>query len=174
MTQYDTLNVQLPDSQLNKLKLRIKHGTEVTLKLSSNVVSDANETNFPHKFLLTDSQDLRLRKAFANDSLANKKLSKTQLFKIGQSGRFLGRLAGPLRKTGLPLIGGVLKPLAKSVLMSLWLTVVASATDVAIHKIFGSSTLTLILSNEELNDLMKIIKSLKESGFLIEGFKWNN
>ena len=118
MTQYDTLNVQLPDSQLNKLKLRIKHGTE-GLKLSSNVVSDANETNFPHKFLLTDSQDLRLRKAFANDSLANKKLSKTQLFKIGQSGRFLGRLAGPLRKTGLPLIGGVLKPLAKSVLMSL-------------------------------------------------------
>ena len=119
MTQYDTLNVQLPDSQLNKLKLRIKHGTEVTLKLSSNVVSDANETNFPHKFLLTDSQDLRLRKAFANDSLDNKKLSKTQLFKIGQSGRFLGRLAEQLRKTGLPLIGGVLKPLAKSVLMSL-------------------------------------------------------
>ena len=171
MTQYDNLNVQLPNSQLNKLKSRIKQGTEVTLKLSSNVVSGANETNFPHTFLLTDSQDLRLCKAFANDSSANKKLSKTQLFKIGQSGGFLGRLAGPLLKTGLPLIGGVLKPLAKSVLMPLWLTVVASATDVAIHKkIFGSSTSTLILSNEELNDIMKIIKSLEESGFLIKGF----
>ena len=65
--------------------------------------------------LLTNTQVSKLRKAFANSSSANVILSKTQLHKIGQSGGFLGRPLGPLLKTGLPLIGNVLKPLAKSV-----------------------------------------------------------
>ena len=78
---------------------------------------------------------MRLHKAFANNSSANIKLSKTQLHKIGQSGGFLGRLLGPSLKTGLPLIGNVLKPLAKSVLIPLELTAGApAATDAAIHK----------------------------------------
>ena len=86
--------------------------------------------------------------------------------KIGQSGGFLDRLLGPLLKTGLPLIGNVLKPLAKSVLILLGLTAAASATDAAIHKkMFGSGFTTLIVSNEEIND----IKSLEESGLLIKG-----
>ena len=56
MTQYDTLNLKLSNSQLNKLKSGIKNGTEVTLKPSSNVVGDSNdENNFLHKFLLTDT-----------------------------------------------------------------------------------------------------------------------
>ena len=59
-------------------------------------------SNFPHKLLLTDMEVLGLGKAFANNSLANAKLSKTQLFKIMQSGGFLGRLLGPLLKIGLP------------------------------------------------------------------------
>ena len=63
--------------------------------------------------LLTNLQVSKFRKAFANSSSASKKWSKTQLYKIGQSGVFLGRLLGPLLKTGLPLIGNVLKPLAK-------------------------------------------------------------
>ena len=87
MTQCNSLNVKLFNSQLNELKLGIKNGTEVTLKISSNIVSDSNdENNFPHKFLLTNTQVLRLFKAFANNSSANIKLSKTQLDKIGQSG----------------------------------------------------------------------------------------
>ena len=87
MTQCNSLNVKLFNSQLNELKLGIKNGTEVTLKISSNIVSDSNdENNFPHKFLLTNTQVLRLCKAFANNSSANIKLSKTQLDKIGQSG----------------------------------------------------------------------------------------
>ena len=49
MTQCNTLNIKLSNSQLSELNLRIKHGTEVTLKLSSNVVSDSNDNNFPHK-----------------------------------------------------------------------------------------------------------------------------
>ena len=72
----------------------------------------------------------KLRKAFANNSLANIKLSKTQLHKIGQSGGYLGRLLGPLLKTGLSLTGYVLKPLSKSVLIQLGLTA-AAVTDAA-------------------------------------------
>ena len=68
---------------------------------------------------MTNAQISRLRKAFSNGSSANIKLSKTQLYKIGQSGGFLGRLLGPLSKTGLPLIGNLLKTLDKSALMPL-------------------------------------------------------
>ena len=119
---------------------------------------------------MTNAQDSKLHKAFSNGSSNNIKLSKTQLHKIGQSGGFLGRLLGPLLKTGLPLIGNVLKPLAKSVLIQLGLTTVASASDAVIHKkIFGSGFTTLIISNDEMNDIMKIVKSLEESGLLIKG-----
>ena len=79
------------------------------MKISSNVVCDSNdETNFPHKLLLTTTQVSRLRKTFANGSSANIKLSKTQLHKIGQWGGFLSTFLGPLLKTGLPLIGNVI------------------------------------------------------------------
>ena len=80
-----------------------------------------------------------LRKAFANGSSANVKLSKIPLRKVGQSGGFLGRLLGPLLKFGLPLMKNVLKPLAKTVLIPLGLTAAASTTVAAIHKkMFGS------------------------------------
>ena len=96
--------------QLNKLKSGIKNGTEVTLKLSSNaVVYFSNENNFPHKLLLTNTQFSQLRKTFAIVPSANTKLSKTQLYKIGQSGLFLDTLLGPLLKTRLPVIRNVLK-----------------------------------------------------------------
>ena len=108
------------------MKFVTKNETEVTLNLSSHVVGDSNdENNFPHKFLLTNIQVSKIRKAFANGSSANIKLSKTQLHKIGQSGGFLGRLFGPLIKTGLPLIGKILKSLVKSVLIPLRLTAAA-------------------------------------------------
>ena len=98
--------------------------------------------------MLTNTQLSKLLKAFANGSSANIKLSKTQLHKIGQSGGFLGRILGPLLKTGLPLMKNVLKPLAKSVLMLLELTAAALTTDAAIHKkMFGSCMTTLIISN---------------------------
>ena len=67
MTQYNTLNIKLSNSQLNKFKSAIKNGTEVVLRLSSNIIGD-NETNFPHKLLLTNRQVSNLRKAFANNS----------------------------------------------------------------------------------------------------------
>ena len=74
-----------------------------------------DETNFPHKLLLTNRQVKNLRKVFANNLSNNIKLSKTHLSKIVQSGGFLGILFTPLLKTGLPLVKNVLKPLAKNV-----------------------------------------------------------
>ena len=134
MTQCKSLNVKLPNSELNKLKSVIKNKTEVVLRLSSNMIGD-DETNYPHKLLLTNRQVSNLRKAFANHSSADIKLSKTQLSKMIQSGGFLGRLLGSLSKTGLPLITNVTKPLAKSVLIPLGLNAAASAADAGIHRI---------------------------------------
>ena len=133
MTQYNSLNVKLSNSQLNKLKSAIKNEAEVVLRLLSNMISD-NETNFPHELLLTNRQVSNLRKSFANNSSTDIKLSKTQLSKMIQSWRFLSRLLGPLLKTGLPLIKNVIKPLAKSGSIPLGLNAAASAADAGIHK----------------------------------------
>ena len=105
MTQYNSLNGKLSNSQLNKLKSAIKNETEVVLRLSPNMVGDFNdETNFPHKLLLTDRQVSNICKAFTDNSSADIKFSKTQLSKMIQSAGFFGKLLGPLPKTGLPLI----------------------------------------------------------------------
>ena len=133
MTQYKSLNVKLSNSQLNKFKSAIKNETEVVLRLSSNMIGD-NETNFPHKLLLTNRQVSNLCKAFANHLSTDIKLSKTQLSKTKQSGGFVGRLLGPLLKAGLPLIPNVIEPLAKNVLIPLGLIAAASAADAGIHK----------------------------------------
>ena len=135
--------------ELNKLKSGIKNGTEVTLKLSSNVVGDSSdESNFSHDLLLTNTHISKLREAFANDSSANIKLSKIQLHQNGQSGRFLGRVWQPLLKTGLTLMKNVLKPLVNSVLIPLGLTLSVSATDGTIQKkTFRSAMKTLTISN---------------------------
>ena len=107
----------------------------MVLKFHRMFVDESNDkNNFPHKLLLTNTQVSKLRKAFANNSLANIKLSKTQSHKIGQFGGFLGRLLGPFLKTGPLLIGNVVKPLAESVLITLGVIAAASATDAAIHK----------------------------------------
>ena len=135
MTQYNSLNVKLSNSQLNKLKSSIKNETDVVLRISSNMVSNSNDnTNFPHELLLTNRQVANIRKAFANHSSIDIKLSKTQLSKMIQSGGFLGKLLGPLLKTGLPLMKSVIKPLAISVLIPLGLIAAASAADAGIHK----------------------------------------
>ena len=99
MTQYNSLNVKLSNSQLTKFKSAIKNQNEVVLRLSSNMIGD-DETNFSRKLLLTNRQVLNLRKAFENNSSSDIKLSKTQLSKMIHSGRLLG----PLLKTGSPVI----------------------------------------------------------------------
>ena len=98
MTPYNSLNVKLSNSQLDKLKSAEENETEVVLRLSSNRIGD-DETNIPHKLLLTNRQVPNLRKAFANYLSADIKLSKSQISKMIQSERFLGWLLGPLLKT---------------------------------------------------------------------------
>ena len=136
MIQYNILNVKLSNSQLNKWKSAIKKETEVVLRLSPNMVDNFDdETNSSHKLLLTNRQVANIRKAFANYSSTNIKLSKTQLSKTIQSWGLLGKLLGSLLKTGLPLMKNVIKTLAKTVLISLGLTAAASAAaDAGIHK----------------------------------------
>ena len=131
MTHYNSLNVKLSNSQLNKLKSAIKNETDVVLRISSGMVGNLKDnTNFPHKLLLTDRQVANIRKAFANNLSIYVKFSKTQLLKMSQSGGFLGnllsKLAGPLMKVAMPL--------AKNVLAPLGLTAAMSAIDGSIKK----------------------------------------
>ena len=91
------------------------------------------------------------------------------MHKIGQSGGFLVALLGWLPKTGLPLTKNALKLLAKSILIPLELTAAVTATTGIHKKMFGSGTTTVIVSNEEINDIMKMVKSLAESGLVIKG-----
>ena len=180
MTQYNRLNVKLSNSQLSKLKSAIKNQTNVVIRLSPNMIGESNDkTNFPHELLLTNRQVSSICKAFSNNSSLDIKFSKTQLSKMTQSGRFLGKLLGLLLKTGLSLIKNLIIPLAKSVLIPLGLTAVASAADAGIHKkILGSgrhsssashNTTTLIISKKDIEDLIKIVKSLEDSGLLLKG-----
>ena len=91
------------------------------------------------------------------------KISKAQISKIIQFGRFLGsllsKLAGPLMKVAAPL----------AILASLGITAAASAIDAGIKKKHGSGTTTLIISNKEMNDIMKIIQALEDSNILLKG-----
>ena len=128
------------------------------------MVGNSNDNiNFPNELLLTNRQVANIRKAFAKNISTDIKLSKTQLSKMIQSGGFLDKLLGPLLKTGLPLMKSVIKPLAKSVLIPLGLTEAASAADAGIHKkVLGSghNNTTLIISNDEMDGILKIVKSL--------------
>ena len=129
-----------------------------------------DKINFPHELLLTNRQVANLRRAFSNYLSTHVKLSKAQLSKMILSGEFLGRLLGPLLKTGLPLMKNVIKPWVKSVLIPLGLTAATSAADAGIHKnILASGTTTLIISNDEMDGIIKIVKSLDDSGLLLKG-----
>ena len=123
---------------------------------------------------MTDRQVTNIRKAFANNLSTDIKFSNAQLSKMIQSDGFLGKLLGLLLRTGLPLMKSVIKPLAKSVIVPLVLTAAASAADAGIHKrILGSgsdhNSTILIFSNDEMDDIIKIVKSLEDSGVLLKG-----
>ena len=167
MTQYNSLNVKLSNWQLNKLKSAIKNETDVVLRISSGMLGNSNDnTNFPHKLLLNDRQVANIRKAFSNNLSTDVKFSKTQSLKVSQSGGFLGnllsKLVGPLMKVAMPL--------AKNVLAPLGLTADMSPIDGSIKKkMIGSEATTLIISKDEMNDIIKIVKSLEDSGVILKG-----
>ena len=122
--------------------------------------------DLPHELLFTTRQRTKLGNAIDNNISTDLKLSKAEISKIIQSGGFLGsllsKLAGPLMKVSIPLDKNVLAPLG--------ITAAASAIDAGIQKKrHGSGTKTLIISNEEMNDIMKIAQALKDSNILLKG-----
>ena len=106
MVEYNTVNVKLSNSQLNRLKSAVKNRQGTILRMNAKILS-AN--NLPHKLLLATGQTTKLRNAIENNMSTDIKLSKAQISKIIQSGGFLGKFLGPLLKTGLPLIKNVIK-----------------------------------------------------------------
>ena len=123
-----------------------------------------NGNDFPHELLLTARQKTKLRNAFSNNMSTDLKLSQAQISKIIQSGGYLGSLlskvAGPLMKVAIPLPNNAPVGIAAA----------ASAIDAVIQKkIHGSGTTTLIISNEEMNDIMKIVQALEDSNILLKG-----
>ena len=159
MVEYTKVNVKLSNSQLKKLKDAVSNNTGTNFKINFKMF---NGDNLPHELLFTTRQKTKIRDAFNNNTSTNIKLSKAQINRIIQSGGFLGKLLGPLLKTGLPL--------AKSVLIPLGLTAAASAAVAGIHKkILGSGNTTLIISNEEMNDIIKIVQAPEDSNVLLKG-----
>ena len=130
----------------------MKNENDLVIRLSPSMIGDSNDKiNFPHELLLTNRQVSGIRKAFVNNSSIDIKFSKAQLSKMIQSGGFLGKLLGPLLKTGLPLMKSVITPLAKSVLIPLGLTAAASAADAGIHKkiLRSGNNTTIVISNKD-------------------------
>ena len=157
MVEYSKVNVKLSDGQLKKLKIAAKKKTGATLRMSLKML-DGND--LPHELLLTTRQKTKLRNAFNNNMSTD--LALSQITKIIQSGALLGsllsNLAGPLMKVNVPL--------AKNILASLGVTAAASAIDPGIQKkMHGSGTTTLIISNKEMNDIMKIVQTLEDPIF---------
>ena len=163
MIEYSKVNVKLSDTQLKKLKIAVKNKTRTTLRMSLNMF---NESDLPHELLLTTRQKAKVVNAFNNNMSTDLKLSKVQISKEIQSVGFLrsllSKLARPLMKVAVPL--------AKTVLAPLGITAAASAINAGIQKKgHGSGTTTLIISDEEMNDIMKIVLALDDSNNLQKG-----
>ena len=162
MVEYSEINCKLTNVQLNKLKKAVKSNEGATLRLS---IQNFNKDEHPQELLLTTRQNPKLRNAINNNSATDIKLSKAQIKKIIQSGGFLGKLlsklAGPLMKVAMPL--------AKNVLARLGLTAALSAIDGGMQKKIHGSGVKLIIEQEDMKDIMKIIKALENSGILLKG-----
>ena len=159
MVEYSEINCKLTNVQLNKLKKAVKSNEGATLRLG---IKNFNKDEHPHELLLTTRQNTKLRNAINNNSATDIKLSKALIKKIIQSGGVLGKLlsklAGPLMKVALPL--------AKNVLAPLGLAASISAIDGRIQKKIHGSGVKLIIEQEDMKDIMKIIKALENSGIL--------
>ena len=162
MVEYIKVNVKLTNLQLSKLKKAVKNNDGATLRIS---IKNVNKDELPHELLLTTRQSTKLRNAINNNLATDVKCSKAQLKKIIQPGGFLGKLlsklAGPLMKEAMPL--------AKNVLAPLGLTAAMSAIDGGIQKKMRGNGIKLVIEQEDMNYIMKIIEALENSGILLKG-----
>ena len=161
MVEYSKINCKLTNAQLNKFKKVVKSNEGATLRLG---IKNFNKDETPRELLLTTRQSTKLRNAINNNSAIDIKLSKAQIKKLIQSGGFLGKLlsklAGPLLKVALPL--------AKNILAPLGLTAAMSAIDGSIQKKIHGSRIKLIIEEEDMQDIIKIIKELENSDILLK------
>ena len=162
MVEYGQVNCKLTNVQLNKFKKAVRSNEGAILRLG---IKNFDKDELPHELLLTTRQNTKLRNAINNNLATDIKLSKAQIKKLIQSGGFLGKLlsklAGPLMKVAMPL--------AKNILAPLGLTAAMSAIDGSIQKKTHGSGVKLIIEQEDMNDIMKIIKALENSGILLKG-----
>ena len=162
MVEYNKIDCKLSNIQLSKLKRAVKDGSELVLRLG---IKNFNKYELPHELFLTTRQSTKLRNAINNNMSTDIKFSKAQLKKLIQSGGVLGKLlskiAGPMMKVAMPL--------AKNVLAPLGLTAAMSAIDSGIQKKMRGDGIKLMIDNEDMNDIMKIIKALEKSGILLSG-----
>ena len=161
MVKYSKIKCKLTNVQLNKLKKAVISNEAITLRLG---IKNFNKDELPHELLLTARQNTKLCNAINNNLATDIKLSKAQIKKLIQSGGYLGKLlsklAGPLMKVALPL--------AKNVLAPLGVTAAMSTIDGSIQKKIHGSGVKLIIEQEDMNDIMKIIEALENSGILLK------
>ena len=162
MVEYSKMKCKLTNVQLNKLEKSVKSNEGATLRLG---IKNFNKDERPHELLLTTRENTYLHNAINNNLATDIKLSKAQIKKLIQSGGFLGKLlsklAGPLMKVAMSL--------AKNVLAPLGLTAAMPAIDGGIQKKIHGSGVKLIIDQEDMKDIMKIIKALENSGILLKG-----
>ena len=150
MVEYSKINCKLRNVQLTKLKKAVKSNEGASLRLG---IKNFNKDELPHELLLTTRQNTKLRNAIKNNLATDIKLSKAQIKKLIQSGGFLGKLlsklAGPLMKVAMPL--------AKNVLVPLGLIAAMSVIDGSIQKKIHGWGIKLVIEEEDMNDIMKIL-----------------
>ena len=162
MVEYTKINGKLTNVQLNKFKKSVKSNEGATLRLG---IKNFKKDELLHELLLNTRKNTKLSNAINNNLATDIKLSKAQIKKLIQSGGFLGKLlsklAGPLMKVAMPL--------AKNVLAALGLTAAMSAIDGSIQKKIHGLGVKLIIEQEDMNDIIKIIEALENSGILLKG-----
>ena len=148
MVEYSKINCKLTNVQLNKLKKSVKSNEGATLRLS---IKNFNKDELRHELLLTTRQNIKLTNAINNNLATDIKLSKAQIKKLIQAGGFLdkllSKLSGSLMKVALPLAKNVLAPLG-----------LTAAIDGSIQKNINGLGVKLIIEQEDMNDITKIIK----------------
>ena len=162
MVEYTKIYCKLTNVQLNKLKKAVKSNEGASLRLD---IKHSTKDELPHELLLTTRQNTKLRNAINNNLTTDIKLSKDQIKKLIQSGGFLGKslskLVGPLMK--------VARSLAKNVIAPLGLTAAMSAIDGSIQNKIHGSGVKLIIEQEDMDDIIKIMEALENSGILLKG-----
>ena len=173
MASYEEVRVKLTNTQLNKLKCLTKNKTGTTLRITKKNFQDEE---LPHKLLLTTRQTIKVRNAFANNMSTDIKLSKAKISKIIQSGGFLGSWLGKtIIELGKKVVTDLAIPFARDNLAGLVSSITSNTINKFEKEVNGKGNVravkgfTLFISNEDMNDIIKIIKSLEDSRVLIYG-----